>query len=87
MLAKHLWRIMIHPERLLSRVLKARHFPTGDVFSATLGSRPSFTWRSIIAHDCSELVVDGEWARGLLFVSGVILGFPDHAPFGPSLAH
>ncbi|KAK4381773.1 hypothetical protein Sango_2936700 [Sesamum angolense] len=43
---------MIHPERLLSRVLKARHFPTGDVFSATLDSRPSFTWRSIIAaHD------------------------------------
>ncbi|KAL0432445.1 UNVERIFIED_CONTAM: putative mitochondrial protein [Sesamum latifolium] len=49
MLAKHLWRIMLHPESLLSRILKARYFPTGDVFTATLGSRPSFTWRSIMA--------------------------------------
>ncbi|KAL0303469.1 UNVERIFIED_CONTAM: hypothetical protein Sradi_6215000 [Sesamum radiatum] len=52
MLAKHLWRIMLHPESLLSRVLKARCFPMADVFIATLGSRHSFTWRSIMAaHD------------------------------------
>ncbi|KAL0327910.1 UNVERIFIED_CONTAM: putative mitochondrial protein [Sesamum calycinum] len=34
---------------LLSRVLRARYFPSGDIFSATLGSRPSFTWRSVMA--------------------------------------
>ncbi|KAK4381279.1 putative mitochondrial protein [Sesamum angolense] len=49
MLAKHLWRLLLYPESLLSRVLKARYFPTGDVFSATLGSHLSFTWRSIMA--------------------------------------
>ncbi|KAK4385468.1 hypothetical protein Sango_2670800 [Sesamum angolense] len=52
MLAKQLWRIMIHPERLLSRVLKAQYFPSGDVLTAALGYRPSLTWRSIMeAHD------------------------------------
>ncbi|KAL0456758.1 UNVERIFIED_CONTAM: putative mitochondrial protein [Sesamum latifolium] len=52
MLAKQLWRIWLHPERLLSRVLKARYFPWGDIFSASLGSRPSYTWRSVMAaHD------------------------------------
>ncbi|KAK4387746.1 putative mitochondrial protein [Sesamum angolense] len=49
MLAKHWWCLLLYLESLLSRVLKARYFPTGDVFSATLGSRPSFTWRSIMA--------------------------------------
>ncbi|KAL0415790.1 UNVERIFIED_CONTAM: hypothetical protein Slati_3410900 [Sesamum latifolium] len=39
MLAKQLWRLWTHPEKLLSRVLRARYFPNGDVFSATLGSR------------------------------------------------
>ncbi|KAL0442405.1 UNVERIFIED_CONTAM: hypothetical protein Slati_1963200 [Sesamum latifolium] len=43
MLAKQLWRIWSYPEKLLSRVLKARYFPRCDVFSATLGNRPSFT--------------------------------------------
>ncbi|KAK4394018.1 putative mitochondrial protein [Sesamum angolense] len=49
MLAKQFWRIMQHPEGLLSRVLKERYFPTGNVFSTSLGTRPSFTWRSIMA--------------------------------------
>ncbi|KAL0425617.1 UNVERIFIED_CONTAM: putative mitochondrial protein [Sesamum radiatum] len=49
MLAKQLWRIMMFPERLLNKVLKARYFPNGDIFTATLGSRPSYTWRSIMA--------------------------------------
>ncbi|KAL0445988.1 UNVERIFIED_CONTAM: hypothetical protein Slati_1726700 [Sesamum latifolium] len=49
MLAKQLWRLMTHPERLLSKVLRARYFPSGDVFFSTLGHRPSYTWRSIMA--------------------------------------
>ncbi|KAL0399531.1 UNVERIFIED_CONTAM: hypothetical protein Sradi_2296400 [Sesamum radiatum] len=32
MLAKQLWRIWSYPEKLLSRVLKARYFPRSDVF-------------------------------------------------------
>ncbi|KAL0414362.1 UNVERIFIED_CONTAM: hypothetical protein Sradi_1637900 [Sesamum radiatum] len=49
MLTKQLWRLMVHPEKLLSKVLKVRYFPEGDVFTATLGHRPSYTWRSIMA--------------------------------------
>ncbi|KAL0349668.1 UNVERIFIED_CONTAM: putative mitochondrial protein [Sesamum radiatum] len=43
-----IWRIWIHPDKLISQVLKAKYFPNKDVFLATLGSRPSFTWRSIL---------------------------------------
>ncbi|KAL0338469.1 UNVERIFIED_CONTAM: putative mitochondrial protein [Sesamum angustifolium] len=49
MLAKQLWRILKHPNRLLSRVLRARYFPNSDIFSASSGWRPSFTWRSLMA--------------------------------------
>ncbi|KAL0327085.1 UNVERIFIED_CONTAM: hypothetical protein Sangu_1786500 [Sesamum angustifolium] len=49
MLAKQLWRILKHPNRLLSRVLRAHYFPNSDIFSASSGWRPSFTWRSLMA--------------------------------------
>ncbi|KAL0365728.1 UNVERIFIED_CONTAM: putative mitochondrial protein [Sesamum angustifolium] len=49
MLAKQLWRIWRFPNKLLSRVLRARYFPSGDILTAALRTRPSFTWRSLIA--------------------------------------
>ncbi|KAK4407709.1 hypothetical protein Sango_0351900 [Sesamum angolense] len=49
-----------------SRVLKARYFRTGDVFSATLGSHLSFTWRSIMAaQSLFRAGVDGGQVWGL----------------------
>ncbi|KAL0413245.1 UNVERIFIED_CONTAM: putative mitochondrial protein [Sesamum radiatum] len=49
MLAKQLWRILRHPNRLLSKVLKARYFPNGSILDATTGRRPSYTWRSLMS--------------------------------------
>ncbi|KAL0289852.1 UNVERIFIED_CONTAM: putative mitochondrial protein [Sesamum angustifolium] len=49
MLAKQLWRIWCYSDKLLCRVLRARYFPNGDVLSASLGTHPSFMWRSIMA--------------------------------------
>ncbi|KAL0413523.1 UNVERIFIED_CONTAM: putative mitochondrial protein [Sesamum radiatum] len=49
LLAKQLWRLLSRPESLVSKVLKAKYFPRSHLFDATLGSRPSYTWRSMLA--------------------------------------
>ncbi|KAL0310472.1 UNVERIFIED_CONTAM: putative mitochondrial protein [Sesamum calycinum] len=63
MLAKQLWRIISNLDSLLSRVLRARYFPHGQVLEASVGRNPSFTWRSILA---SQHVVRGgfRWCIG-----------------------
>lgn len=47
MLAKQFWRIHLRPDSLIARIFKARYFPHGDIWRATVGSYPSFGWRSI----------------------------------------
>ncbi|XP_019176856.1 PREDICTED: uncharacterized protein LOC109172161 [Ipomoea nil] len=49
LLAKQGWRLLIHPESLVSRLLKARYYPTTDFMGAPLGNNPSFISRSIHA--------------------------------------
>ncbi|KAA3468935.1 reverse transcriptase [Gossypium australe] len=57
LLAKQVWRILVQPNCLLARILKARYFPHTDILSAKVGSYPSFTWRSIC--NSRDLIADG----------------------------
>ncbi|CAM8979923.1 unnamed protein product [Rhodiola kirilowii] len=56
-LAKQGWRLYSQPDLLLSKVMKARYFRNTDIFSASLGCRPSRCWRSI--HSAISLLRDG----------------------------
>lgn len=49
LLAKQAWRVFLHPDLLLSRILKAKYFPRTSFLLAEVGERPSQTWRSILA--------------------------------------
>lgn len=49
LLGKHGWRLMMNPNSLCSRVLKARYFPSSDFMSATAPKSSSAIWRAIIA--------------------------------------
>lgn len=47
MLAKQVWRILKNLDLFVSRLLKARYFPSCDLLKAKVGHRPSYVWRSI----------------------------------------
>ncbi|XP_031106074.1 uncharacterized protein LOC116010698 [Ipomoea triloba] len=49
LLAKQGWRLLSKPDSLPAKMLKARYYPTGEFLSASIGSNPSYTWRSILA--------------------------------------
>ena len=48
MLAKQGWRLQQKKNSLVYHVLKSKFFLNYDFSQATLGSNPSFTWRSIM---------------------------------------
>lgn len=47
MIAKQIWRLMEKEDSLVARLLKAKYYPGCGLFDAELGSKPSFTWRSL----------------------------------------
>lgn len=48
MLARQVWRLIQAPESLCARVLRAKYYPDGDLFSARAVPGISYVWRSIL---------------------------------------
>ena len=48
LLAKQGWELINQPESLFARFIKSRYYPHSEFLQATLGSCPSFGWRSIV---------------------------------------
>lgn len=48
LLAKQCWRLLTHLGSILGKFFKAKYYPNSDFLEATLGARPSATWRSIL---------------------------------------
>jgi hypothetical protein len=48
MLARQGWRMLVNPESLCARVLKARYFPNSSILKATASQGISYSWRSIL---------------------------------------
>ena len=49
LLAKQVWRLLLEPESLCARVLRARYYPDGKLLNAKQKSGSSYTWQSILA--------------------------------------
>ena len=47
MLAKQGWRMLEEPSSLMAYLYKAKYFSNCDVLGASIGSNPSYAWRSI----------------------------------------
>jgi len=49
MIGKQGWKLQTEPHTIVTRIYKAKYFPTTDFLGAHLGHNPSFIWRSIFA--------------------------------------
>ena len=49
LLAKQGWRLQVGQNSLVYQVFRAEYFPTCDFVHASLGKKPSYVWRSIMA--------------------------------------
>ncbi|WJX92273.1 hypothetical protein P8452_73938 [Trifolium repens] len=47
LIAKQAWKFVAEPDKLVSRIFKARYFPRSSIFYAKLGNNPSYVWRSV----------------------------------------
>lgn len=47
MLCKQGWRLLTNPDTLVSRIFKAKYYPTENFLEARLGHSPSYIWRSV----------------------------------------
>ncbi|KAL9683709.1 hypothetical protein QQ045_015537 [Rhodiola kirilowii] len=68
LLAKQIGRILSCPDLLISRVYKARYFPRTDISAASLGTRPSWAWRSL--HKAMPWALN--WFRPVASDSGIM---------------
>ena len=57
LLSKQGWRLVKNPHSLLSRLLKARYFPTADFWTVPVPSHHSACWQGIFA--ARDLLVNG----------------------------
>ena len=61
LLAKQVWRILQNPDSLIARIMQAKYFPNSSIMEASLGTRPSQAWRSILS--AKELIHYGAFWR------------------------
>ena len=61
MLAKQGWRMLSNPSSLMSHLYKAKYYPNCDVLNASVGSHPSYAWKSI--HKSLEVIKQGTRLR------------------------
>ena len=47
LLAKQCWRLLTSPDSLAAKVISAKYYPNLSFMDVTLGTKPSFAWRSI----------------------------------------
>lgn len=61
LLGKQVWRVSTDPNSFVARLLKARYFKSSSIFNASVGSNPSYVWRSMLA--ARDLITKGAVLR------------------------
>ncbi|GAA0140131.1 hypothetical protein LIER_35190 [Lithospermum erythrorhizon] len=75
LLAKQAWRLVEDPGSPLALAYKTRYFPDTNFWDATIGSAPSYTWRSILqSREVRDEGANGSLGMAIPFAYGKIHG-------------
>lgn len=70
LLVKQCWRLLKNPDSLAAKIIKAKYYPHGDLLRASMGSRPSYAWPSLM--EGRELLKEGlMWRIGNGRLTGI----------------
>ncbi|XP_027150159.1 uncharacterized protein LOC113750373 [Coffea eugenioides] len=61
LLGKQIWRMLVNPNLLASKVLKAKYYPTGSIFKSKCPQNASWIWQSL--RGATQQVEDGTWKK------------------------
>ena len=76
LLAKQAWRLVVNPESLCAKVIKAKYYPQGHILDTVFPQSASLTWQGILhVWICLNPESFGECVMGLISISGEISGF------------
>nr|XP_027123998.1 uncharacterized protein LOC113740655 [Coffea arabica] len=61
LLGKQIWRLLVNPNLLISKVLKAKYYPTGSFFNCKCPQNASWIWQSLMG--AKQFVEEGTWRK------------------------
>lgn len=73
---KQAWKLIYEPQSLLSRVFKAKCFPSTEVLQDSTKAGMSFAWHSLLAWLRILKIVSGELEMDYPFKHAMTHGFP-----------
>lgn len=65
LLCKQIWRVITRPNLLMSKIMKYKYFPNGDIFDAISKAGDSWVWKNLneskvlLKEGCSQQVGNG----------------------------
>lgn len=74
LLGKKAWRLFVYPQKPVSKVFKARYYPTNSFLTGKFGSNPSYIWRSVL--EAQNIIKQGVSCRVGNGYNLFIKGFP-----------
>ena len=73
-LAKQAWRLLVNPDSLCAKVLKAKYYPNGHILDTDFPQATSVNWQGIV-HGLDLL--KKEWAMEKMLIFGEIIGYQE----------
>jgi hypothetical protein len=76
LLTKQAWRLLVNPDSLCAKVLKAKYYPSGHILDTAFPQATFVNWQGIMhGLDLLKKGSSGEWSMKKMLMFGEITGY------------